>query len=631
MLVKLRLIKRNSIVPKTFILVVFLSIVLLFITSLTVEAEEENLIDLDLKGVDIRDALRTIAELAEVNLVIDQSVQGQITIRLTKISFDEAVRLIVQSKGFDYIYLEETVVVATPDRIEQLYKPDKIFRYKLKYRQVDKIIEILIALFPDLSIQKEEVSNNLIVRGDKNSFKKISELIKILDQPVADTKDIKKEYKFINLKNYNLNEIKESILCIYPDLTVRVNDKLKNIMLYGNKKNIAKAVKMINRAVKHVQIVTKEVKVAADNIKEIETTIKNSGIRVGVDYRPNSIQLTGKADEVNRALVIIRDCQKEINKTIDSTIYQINYQNPGEIGKILKKTFPDEQIIINDSKGQLLIRGEKNKVNEIIELINEIDTPRRQVIIEARIEEVSRTELTDLGISPDKLSAINVINIDKNNENTKLIWPDLLKALKDEGKAKTLAHPRLMAINGEKASLLIGDEIPVKVEKMSDGESVSETKYIEAGISLEFSPWITENNEIIIEVNPSVSSIGEALGDSLPTINTREVKTKIRLKDGETFAIGGLIQDDTLNSLSTIPYLSEIPLLGRIFTRKKINNIKTEILIFITPKIVDVSSKERNYNNKIAGYHESNIETYKLRKKRLPEFLKDPIRVNIVN
>ena len=156
------------------------------------EAEEGNLIDLNLKGVDIRDALRTIAELGEVNLVIDESVQGQLTIRLENLSFEEAVRLIVESKGLDYIYLEETVVVATPERIKKLYRPDKIFRYKLKHRQASEINKILISLFPDLSIQKEEISNNIIVRGDRESFEKVNKLVNILDQPVTDTKDIKK-------------------------------------------------------------------------------------------------------------------------------------------------------------------------------------------------------------------------------------------------------------------------------------------------------------------------------------------------------------------------------------------------------------------------------------------------------
>ena len=624
------LVKSNKTIYKIFLVILFLAFSLLFITSLSVEAEEGNLIDLNLKGVDIRDALRTIAELAEVNLVIDESVQGQLTIRLENLSFEEAVRLIVESKGLDYIYLEETVVVATPERIKKLYRPDKIFRYKLKHRQASEINKILISLFPDLSIQKEEISNNIIVRGDRESFEKVNKLVNILDQPVTDTKDIKKEYKFISLKKNNLEEIKESILSVYPDLTVRVNHRLKNIMLYGKKKNIKKAENLINKAIKFDKIIQREVKIAYNKYDEINSILVESGLNLEVNYRPNFVQLTGEKDEVNRALYILKDYQNKINKPVKSSLYQINYLKPEEIGSLLQKTFPEEQIIINSSRGQLLIRGDKKRVDEIISLAKEIDTPRKQVIIEARIEEISRTKLTDIGISPNILSSINVIDIDKNNNGPKVVWPELLKALKDEGKAKTLAHPRLMALNGEKASLLIGDEIPVKIEKKKEGELVNETEYIEAGISLEFSPWITDNNEIIIEINPSVSSLGETLVDSLPTINTREVKTRVRLRDGETFAIGGLIQDDTISSLSSIPYLSEIPILGRIFNRNKINNIKTEILIFITPKIVDVASREENYY-KDAGYPESNIESYKLRQKRVTEYLKDPIGIKVIN
>jgi len=143
-----------------------------------------------------------------------------------------------------------------------------------------------------------------------------------------------------------------------------------------------------------------------------------------------------------------------------------------------------------------------------------------------------------------------------------------------------------MTLNGEKARLLIGDRIPVIVEDVQEDHVTRSIQYIDAGITLEFTPWITTDNRINLEINPKVSSIGESVGSSLPSINTREVETKIRLEDGETFAIGGLIQDDIIESVSRVPLLSEIPILGELFKRQKVDKIKTEVIIFITPHIV---------------------------------------------
>ncbi|MDZ7672716.1 MAG: type II and III secretion system protein [Halanaerobiales bacterium] len=92
-----------------------------------------------------------------------------------------------------------------------------------------------------------------------------------------------------------------------------------------------------------------------------------------------------------------------------------------------------------------------------------------------------------------------------------------------------------------------------------------QSTYIEAGITLDFLPWITKDNYIELEVSPKVSSLGEELYEGYPSIRTREVSTKLRLRDGQTFAIGGLIQEDMKSSVNRVPILSQIPILGHLF------------------------------------------------------------------
>lgn len=168
-----------------------------------------------------------------------------------------------------------------------------------------------------------------------------------------------------------------------------------------------------------------------------------------------------------------------------------------------------------------------------------------------------------------------------------MTWPEFLDAMERKGSAETLANPHLMTLNGENAKLLIGQRIPVKMEN-SEGET--SIKYIEAGITLEFRPWITEDGLVELDIRPKVSSLGEELYEGFPAIKTREVETRLRLKDGETFAIGGLIQTDKSESISRVPVLSSIPILGELFKQRNQETNKTELMIFITPRIV-----EQNY------------------------------------
>ncbi|MFW6308882.1 MAG: type II secretion system protein GspD, partial [bacterium] len=217
-------------------------------------------------------------------------------------------------------------------------------------------------------------------------------------------------------------------------------------------------------------------------------------------------------------------------------------------------------------------------------LMAELNIPQKQVIIEVRIEEISRTDLKKIGVDPDQLSQINFIQGNNNNlTGVEITLPSFLKALREEGKSKTLASPRLMTLNGEQASLLIGDVL--YVETGTGEDTAIET--IEAGINLNFRPWVTAEEEIVLEVNPQVSSFDTRSDGGIASVNTREANTKVRLENGQMIAIGGLIQEKEIENISGIPILSEIPILGKIFKQHSTESNETELLILITPTIVE--------------------------------------------
>lgn len=266
--------------------------------------------------------------------------------------------------------------------------------------------------------------------------------------------------------------------------------------------------------------------------------------------------------------------------------YKFQNLNSEAAAEILENNFEEIKIIDLSSEGLLVSCREKD-LSQINKIIEEIDRPQKQIMIKARVEEISRTEIKELGINPNQLSKLKIIkNKEGNIEELKPDWPDTLKALNEKGLSNILANPSLMTLDRKKAKLVIGDQIPVKLERVEDEQTVSTINYIEAGIVLEFLPKIINDSSVLLEIKPSVNSLGQVLADGLPAVNSRSAETTVILEDGETLAIGGLIKKDELKTIKELPLLADLPLLGRLFSAEEKNDIETELIIFITPEII---------------------------------------------
>lgn len=714
---------RKRVIFQTTIALLFLSSI---ISMVNAEDISEQLINMNFKGADIRDVLRAIAELADVNLVTDGSVKGVITVHLKDISFADALDLITQTHNLAYKWEGNTVVVATLERIEEIYAKIITRTVEINYAELVDLKGIITGIHPGLNVQLDQRNRSLILKGKEEEISEAIDLIKKIDIP----KKIVTEA--VKIQFAELSKMQGFINSFYPDLKIEQDEKNSQLIIYGPEEEVAGAIALVEKldippdedilktirvyyaepgSIKeHINSIYPQIKVQVNKLnrqlilsgkkedvnhalelvkmvdiapeKEVIKTIKTKyaepanlkeqiggiypELKIQLDKRNKQLIISGEEADVNRALelvakldiprkevteivrvrytslpelktrltefspdlkvipdeenggLIITGSKEEVNLAVSlarkldqldkevTEFVRVDYLDLEETESILSGLHPEVKLQFNQKKKELIINGKEDEVREAIALIRRLDTPRRQVIIEARIEEISRTELENIGVSTDQLTQINFLKDDDGDLNgLSVSWPDFIKALEESGSANTLANPRLMTLNGEKAKLLIGDRIPVVVEEVEEGMVTKTIEYIEAGITLEFKPWITGDNQIVLEVSPKVSSIGESIGSSLPPINTREVETKIRLKDGETFAIGGLIQDDIIESVSKVPVLSEIPILGELFKHRSRNNIKTELIIFITPHIV---KEKRVEDESIENDNLDNIE-----------------------
>lgn len=278
--------------------------------------------------------------------------------------------------------------------------------------------------------------------------------------------------------------------------------------------------------------------------------------------------------------------------------------------------------ITSDSRtNTLIITDTEEKMPRIKEVINEIDIPNDQVLIESRIVEVERKNSLQIGFNyklfdPSGTTAIG-LNTFPNAAPTPgptggvgagsptaigataaLAWNVFggmkleveITALENESLANSVASPHLIVANNETAFIKQGSQIPFNQSTASGAASVA---FQEAVLELQVTPQIAPDGNIILDLLVTKNSIGAPVGqtqqgqDLPPTINTREITTKIMTKDGSTVVVGGIYEKSENESRTKIPLLGDIPYLGYLFSFTKIDDTDKELLIFITPKIIE--------------------------------------------
>ena len=173
-----------------------------------------------------------------------------------------------------------------------------------------------------------------------------------------------------------------------------------------------------------------------------------------------------------------------------------------------------------------------------------------------------------------------------------------LQALISEGKARLLANPKIVTINGMEARFVAGDQIPYQTTKLAGRDIVYTTEFRDTGVVLQVTPTIQEDEYILLKVEPEVTGLtdrqdvilGGATQDvfraSLPVFSTRKIQTNVLVKSGDTLVMGGLYQTNTTEEIEKVPLLGDIPLLGLLFRNTRKSFRKAELVIFITPHII---------------------------------------------
>ncbi len=313
---------------------------------------------------------------------------------------------------------------------------------------------------------------------------------------------------------------------------------------------------------------------------------------------------------------------------LSSYIVNLKYADANEVKLALSGI--TDKISVDRGGNRLIVVTSPRIISEIESIIAVLDKPAQQVMLEARIVEVSTDDLRSLGIDWDLLNRQGFVFAEGNYssiaggdgesgtlENLQMfpntpgtfdifkfkgfsrvgrVFRVFLDALVRDGNARVLASPKLTTLNGKEATMLVGQRIPfVTTGAVFAGGGASQVQQIqreEVGVKLSITPLINADGYITTTISPEVSSVSGFKGENgdLPIISTRQATTTVRLKDGGSVIIGGLLSEERTENVVKVPILGDIPLLGQLFRHTRITAIKKDLIIEVTPRIlVDVN------------------------------------------
>jgi type IV pilus assembly protein PilQ len=371
----------------------------------------------------------------------------------------------------------------------------------------------------------------------------------------------------------------------------------------------------------------------------------------GLDKRrQDNVIIIGPTEELASREKAELSARKEVQELspVRSEFLQVNYAKVSDLAKLIKTTnskdsmlSPRGSLSIDDRTNTLLVQDTAERLTEIRRMVQTLDVPVRQVLIEARIVIVSDTFERDLGArfgvtsaqtngnngllavtgtsaGASTMTSSAITNLSTTNSALPVTTPSLanryqvnlpaantngsiglsllggsylidleLSAAQNEGRSETISSPRVITANQKQATIMQGVEIPYQ-ESASSGATT--TQFKNAVLSLKVTPLITPDNRVVMDIDVSDDSVGQnvtsATGGSVPSIDTRQIITQVLVSDGQTVVLGGILETVKSKTANKVPYLADIPILGLLFKSTADISNKKELLIFITPKIL---------------------------------------------
>lgn len=378
-----------------------------------------------------------------------------------------------------------------------------------------------------------------------------------------------------------------------------------------------------------IKIYTHQDKMLLDEAKELEVAIFSlQNIKVS-DVKPVLMTLKSPRgriqDNARLNQIVVYDLPRNLlkmknvvsrmdSKKLIREHYELCYADTQQVKEKIRDVFSEDiaDIYVDERTHSLVIEAAPMFIDEINDFISKWDKPPKQVQIEAKIMQITLDKNVQLGIDWEYLSENGTKKPKNYDLQTDLSlgltkggsfrigslsgddYQATLEALESTTNSNLLSAPKITVLDGEEAHILLGSTEPYLVTYIDNETKIitEDTKFMDVGIQLTVKPRITKDDYITLDIEPEVSSARRVADVSNAlAVDTSRAKTVMTVCDGRTVVLGGLIKDEQVDTIKKVPLLGDIPLLGFFFRNKDNSDVKTELIIFITPHIIKDNSK----------------------------------------
>jgi len=493
--------------------------------------------------------------------------------------------------------------------------------------------EVLVTLAPGASFQVDRDANQVVLGVTQSS---------VVSSPVAKTANLNQNVS-LDVSNADLRLVIQSLAQeagfeseVSASVTTTVNQHLKDVPLKtalailltpgqykyevdGNMIRVGTAdeLQVTKALLPHRTEIISAGGMKATNLQSLVDSIlpETNTAKTQIDTDRNAVIVYGTAGDIAQYKAAMRDLKLDSSETDRITrVVKLNYASPTSAKELLEQYLTPMGKAQIDARSQSLVLWETaNNMGVLLELIKELDVPLQQVLIESTIVEVNISKVSDIGVdwsasrtSDPRVSAslsqrasnsINPGELSFGTIKSGFNVNAALTALETHQNGKVISRPKIATSNGQEAIIQTTENVVYVTQELTvnNGTStVTTTSFtLPLPISLKVIPRITDDGRITTDIAVTITSVsGTAIalpggGQSQPPTTKQEAQTKLTVKNGETIVIGGLVRDTIQDNVNKVPLLGSVPILGSLFRSTTKTTKKVELIIFITPTLME--------------------------------------------
>lgn len=586
----------SKLIGKNVFTTLLLCLVICFTSFVSTHAQQASSqgITLEFNEADIRSFIRYIGESTGKNIVIDPSVKGRVTVISPRpIPADEAFKTfesVLEVHGFMAVQSGNVIKIlpaksartqatSMGNSSKQPIVADDGVITQIFHLKRASVQEVEKTLSPFISsnglLTGYGPSGTLIITETRNNIRRLIQILKVLD-----------------------GKSQQEVVA-FP-------------LIFANAKDVAA------------------------KLEKLFTRSKNSQkfLMLTADERTNLLLVSAPASIIPRIKKLITMLDKPASKGEGNIrVFKLINANAESIGKILSELIGNTvgkegdrlqtaiengaKIVADSASNSLIVTAAPNDFPTIAHIIRQLDVRRKQVLVEALIMEVAADKSFDLGINwqagtaTSTSSAVGILEfeLDIPNVNDTSISA-LIKAARKDSDINIISTPQIMTLDNEEAFVSVGENRPFLVSSDSGETTTSRTnqkfEYKDVGTELRITPQISEDGFVRLKINQTFSEVTDAttVGATQPVTRKRTTETAVLVKDGHTVVISGLISSSSTLTEEGVPGLSEIPVLGWLFKSQGNTRKKTNLMVFITPHVVNTAKDAQKLAMKKRRMHE---------------------------